>query len=191
MGLSSRSFCFLAICLYLGGCGRESKSNTPEPQTYEIGGDFTLTDHQGREFALQDHRGEVMLLFFGYTFCPDFCPVTVSKLAKVEDLLQAQGRIHSLFITVDPGRDTSQQLDDYLSHFDLEITGLTGSEEEIRKVVSMYGASFRKGEADGASGYLVDHPTWTYLIDPKGRVRYLFGHEDTPEQMAAVVGKLL
>ena len=184
----------VVVCLGGSGCGQDTEPpvDSAALQSYEFGGDFTLTNHFGNPFALQDHRGEVVVLFFGYTYCPDFCPITVSKLAKVSELLEARSEsVLTLFVTVDPHRDTPDQLRAYLSHFDFEITGLTGSESRIQGVVSMYGSSSRRGEADAAGHYLMDHSSRTYLIDQQGKVRYLFSHEDTPEQMAVVIGKLL
>ena len=174
------------------GCRPGQEKDLPELQTYDLGGDFTLTSQDGKAVGLPDFRGRVVLLFFGYTFCPDFCPTTLSRLVRVGELLDARPEeVHTLFITVDPQRDSPEQLRAYLNYFDFPLTGLTGREAEIRRVVSMYGATYRKGESGADGHYLVDHSTRIYLIDQQGRVRYLIGHTDPPELIAALVARLL
>ena len=181
---------FLLICL----CSCEGRGQKEEGETalqdYEFGGDFTLTDHRNQSFALQDLRGEVGLLFFGYTFCPDICPVTLSKLAGVGEFLGPERPLKVLFVSVDPQRDTPQQLAAYLDHFDSGVIGLTGSVDEVQGVVKKYAGSYQKEEVDEAGGYLMSHPARTYLIDRQGRVRYLFSQQDTPRQMAAIAAGL-
>lgn len=186
------------LLAFQGGSGcrpekeKDFPADLPELQTYELGGDFTLISQDGKAVGLPDFRGRVVLLFFGYTFCPDFCPTTMSRLARVDELLDAQPEeVQTLFITVDPQRDTPEQLRAYLSYFDFPLTGLTGREAEIRRVVSMYGASYRQGESGIDGHYLVDHSTRIYLIDQQGVVRYLFGYTDPPELIAAMTARLL
>ena len=154
-----------------------------------IGGDFALVDQHGARFELQSLRGQAAMLFFGYTYCPDICPVTLSKMGRVYQLLgEDQQELKTLFVTVDPKRDTQEKLAEYLDYFALDAIGLRGDKEEIDQVVRQYGAYYSLGEEQAA--YLVDHSTYTYLIDQQGKVRFLFRQSDGPELMAAVAEQL-
>ena len=176
-----------ALCL--GGCA------DPEAglQEFEgIGGDFTLVDPSGQPYSLSSHGGEVRLLFFGFTNCPDVCPITLTKLQQVHRLLGDRGKkIRILFVSVDPERDTPERLAAYLANLRIPVTGLTGTVEEVARVAAQYGAFFEKVALDSAAVYTVDHSTRTYLIDGEGRVRYIFRYEDNPERIAHLVRKLL
>ena len=154
-----------------------------------IGGDFALVDQHGARFELQNLRGQAAMLFFGYTYCPDICPVTLSKMGRVYQLLgEEQQELTTLFVTVDPKRDTQEKLAEYLDYFALDAIGLRGDKEEIDQVVRQYGAHYSLGEEQ--TSYLVDHSTYTYLIDQQGKVRFLFRQSDGPELMAAVTEQL-
>ncbi len=154
-----------------------------------IGGDFALVDQHGMRFELQSLRGQAAMLFFGYTYCPDICPVTLSKMGRVYQLLdERQQELTTLFVTVDPKRDTQEQLAEYLDYFAIDAIGLHGDKEVIDQVVRQYGAHYSLGQEQDA--YLVDHSTYTYLIDQQGKVRFLFRQSDGPELMAAVTEQL-
>lgn len=156
-----------------------------------IGGDFALTDQQGERFALSQLAGRPVMLFFGYTYCPDICPVTLSKMARVYELLGIGEReMQTVFISVDPERDTPEKLAEYLGYFAMQTVGLTGSREEIDAVVQKYGGHYDLNKEPGKSDYFADHSTYTYLIDREGKVRFLFRHNDEPEYMAAVARQL-
>jgi len=159
----------------------------------EIGGDFTLTDHRGRPFRLGDTHGEVRLLFFGYAMCPDVCPLTLSKVVQVRRLLgvDAEG-LTTLFVSVDPARDTPEKLAAYLEYFDLgEAAALTGTAEEIDAVVGLFKASYEKEESGSAMGYLINHTPYLFLLDRRGTVRALYRPSEKPEEIAAAVRVLL
>ena len=142
-----------------------------------------------RRFELQSLRGQAAMLFFGYTYCPDICPVTLSKMGRVYQFLgEDQQDLTTLFVTVDPKRDTQEKLAEYLDYFAIDAIGLRGDKEEIDQVVRQYGAHYSLGEEQEA--YLVDHSTYTYLIDQQGKVRFLFRQSDGPELMAAVTEQL-
>lgn len=151
---------------------------------FEFGGDFTLTDTNGAPFRLSSLKGETVLLFFGYTTCPDVCPTTLSKIKQALARPGIDpGKVKTVFITVDPDRDSKQKLKEYLSYFEIPIYGLTGTKQEIDAVVSQYkGAYMKKGLGAGSElGYLIEHTSYIYLIDQSGDVRYLFAHDATPE----------
>ncbi|NDF13580.1 MAG: SCO family protein [Proteobacteria bacterium] len=123
----------------------------------QIGGDFTLTDQLGRRVSASDFKGKVMLVFFGFTHCPDICPVTVATLSKTMESLGDKGdRVAPLFITVDPGRDSPEVLKDYLAPFDSRIVGLTGSDEEIIQVQQAYKAYSARASTDVPQGDISD-----------------------------------
>lgn len=139
---------------------------------------FTLTDMDGKPYQYEPTGGKVRLVFFGYTQCPDYCPTTLSKLQKVfEKLPLPDGeRPEVLFISVDTQRDTPETLKHYLQAFQLPTLGLTGSKATIDAVARDFG-TFYHIEKKGKD-IIVDHSTYVYLIDPEGRIRYLFRSQD-------------
>ena len=182
-----------SICLLLLGCAAappaEQAAPPPDLRPYtDLGGDFALIDQRGKAFALESLRGRMALLFFGYTYCPDFCPSTLSRLMRVHELVGDS--LATVFVSVDVERDTPEVLSDYLGYFPLETVGLTGSREQVDAVVEQYGAEYQIEARDGDGRYLVNHSTDVYLLDDAGRVRYMFGYDYGPEEMAAVIAGL-
>jgi protein SCO1/2 len=156
----------------------------PILQEFNIGGDFVLTAHDGTVFDLAAHRGEVFLLFFGYTNCPDFCPATLSLLGQVYELLgEDAAAVQTLFVSIDPLRDTPEKLAQYLDYFSVPAIGLTGTAEELEPVLTAY-AGLMEVERDANDAIVIGHTTYTYLIDQDGRVRYTFRANDTPQFIA-------
>jgi len=151
--------------------------------------DFTLHDQDGKIFHLKDHRGEIVLLFFGYTSCPDVCPTTLSKLARVYALLgPLRQKVLTLFVTVDPQRDTAQKLKEYLQYFNINALGLTGTKQEIDAVVDDYKATYEKVVTNSSAlGYMFDHTDYLYLIDAQGKTAHLFHPEDRAQDMAQII----
>ncbi|MEJ2465396.1 MAG: SCO family protein [Candidatus Thiodiazotropha sp.] len=143
------------------------------------GGDFVLHSSQG-EFSLKQLRGKVVLLYFGYTKCPDICPTSLSTLSQAlnelsEDELKS---VQAVFVSVDPKRDSFQTLDNYVSYFHPNLMGVTGSESEIAVAAKQYGAQYEKIAIEGSSfGYTVDHSAVTYVITQTGELRFIFPHE--------------
>lgn len=161
-------------------------------QALNPSGDFTLTEDSGKIFHLRDYRGKVVLLFFGYTSCPGICPLTLSKLARARTLLGvASQNMMTVFVTVDPQRDTSSMLKEYLGYFDINAMGLTGTKTQIDKVVHAYNAYYEKVPTKSALGYIINHTSIVYLIDKQGKVRYLFHQDDSPEKMAKVIKEMI
>ncbi|MGE0269395.1 MAG: SCO family protein [Candidatus Omnitrophota bacterium] len=155
--------------------------------------DFILTDQDGNKFQLKDHRGQVILLFFGYLSCPDICPVTMSKISRVYQLLSAQEKekVLTVFISVDGDRDTPEKIKEYLDYFEMDAVGLTGNPLIVDEVVADYKAWYEKVGVESALGYLIDHTTYVYLIDGDGNVRALFHPEDKVPDMAGAVKQVL
>lgn len=152
---------------------------------------FALTSHEGRPFALEDARGDAVLLFFGFTYCPDVCPTTLATLgAGLEALGDEAERVTVLLVSVDPERDSPERLAEYLAGFstlDGHVVGLTGTLDEIRAVAGKYGVFFEKEGLDGGpppeTGYTVAHSTSVFLIDHHGALRASFS-QHSPEDVA-------
>jgi protein SCO1 len=151
---------------------------------------FELTSQDGERVGSGDFPGKVLALFFGFTACPDVCPLTLSHLSRAfQQMGEDSERVQVLLITVDPERDTPERLARYLEPFHPSFLGLTGTEEEIREVADAFGAFFVKvGEGDQ---YTVDHTARTYIIDTQGRIPLTFSITATPEEMARDLTRLL
>jgi protein SCO1 len=171
------------------GCGRQS----PTLAAPQEGGDFALTDHNGQHFELSSLRGKAVLIFFGYTSCPDVCPTTLSKLSEVyRELGNESKRVKTLYITVDPGRDTPAVMKDDLSNFDVDALGLTGTKAEIDKVVALYGAKYEIiPTPESAAKYTVSHTAILYALDTAGRVRMEFPYDAKVDEIVAGVKAIL
>lgn len=141
---------------------------------------FELTDMDGNPFHLSQLEDQVVVMFFGYTSCPDVCPVTLTEFLQIRSNLgQAAEKVSFVFVTVDPERDTPQRMRKYLTNFDPEIIGLTGERSELEPVWADYGVYQARAEGSSDDNYLVDHSSRVYVIDHDGNLRltYLFGTE--------------
>ena len=155
-------------------------------QSPDVVGDFTLTASTGEQISLSDLRGQVVLMYFGYTFCPDACPTTLNELKKVPPALGDRAdEVQVVMVTVDPQRDTPEVLREYLSYFDPSFLGLTGTEEEVLAAATPLGIYFSAHEGSAATGYLVDHTTSVLAIDKDGYLRLLYSFETPGEDIAA------
>lgn len=155
--------------------------------------DFTLTDHRGERFDVASQRGKVVLVFFGYSQCPDVCPTTLSKLSSVARRLgdQRAGMV-VLYVTVDPERDTPEALKADLSNFAVDAVGLTGTREEIDRVVKLYGARYAIIPTPESAGkYSVSHSTTLYVLDQRGRLSTEFAYEATADEITDAVRALV
>ncbi len=172
------------------GKGRRNTLDIAEAPT---GGDFVLRSADG-PVALRDLRGKVVVLYFGYTWCPDICPTSLGYLSAALEQLTADelARVQPIFISVDPERDTPKRLKEYAAYFHPAIIGLTGTPEELAEVARRYGAAYRKTqEKDSAMGYVIDHSADLYLIDEKGRLAKTLPHGTPPDKIAAALKALL
>ncbi len=151
-----------------------------------IGGPFSLVDQDGRARTDADFRGGYMMIYFGYTFCPDVCPTALSDMiAAVDELGPLAERIQPVFITVDPARDTPERLKSYVPSFHPRLVGLSGSEAQITAAAKVYRVYYAKAEDPGAGpDYLMDHSSIIYLMDPDGRYVTHFSHGTGPQQIA-------
>lgn len=159
--------------------------------TEELGGDFSLTDHNNNPFELRQFQGKLVLLFFGYTYCPDICPTELANLAAVLNGLDGQAeRVQGLFVTLDPTRDTPEVLHNYVRYFDERLIGLTGSEAEVAQVASQYRVNYRRhAKADGS--YSIDHSANLYLIDSQGVLSAVVPYGLPPTHVLDMVRGLL
>lgn len=148
--------------------------------------DFTLTTEGGRKVSLRDFRGKIVLLYFGYTFCPDVCPTTMRELARAMKILgpKKAKRVQVIMISVDPERDTPDHVAEYARTFNPDFIGLTGTLDEITQVATMYGIYFKKHEGTAATGYLVDHTATVTVINQKGYIKLIFPFGTSAEEMA-------
>ena len=138
--------------------------------TEPIGGRFALVDHDGRPRSDADFRGKLLLIYFGFTFCSDACPIELQSIAAALDKLGPAGeQVQPLFITVDPEKDTPAQLKSYVALFHPRLIGLTGSARQIRQVARAYKVYYAKTAATKRDGYDIDHMGFTFLVDPNGK----------------------
>jgi protein SCO1/2 len=158
-----------------------------------VGGPFTLTDHTGKRVTDQDFRGRTMLVFFGFTFCPDVCPSGLQVMSAALDKLGPKAeRVVPILITVDPERDTPAQLALYVSSFHPRLIGLTGTPAEIDAVAKAYRAYVKKVEdPKSTAGYTIDHSSIIYVMGPDGAYRTHFTHTTNADAMADRLAKLL
>jgi protein SCO1/2 len=188
--ISAAALAGLVLCVSLGLLASGLLSPSGAPQTAAIGGPFRLTDQNGRIVTEQDLKGAPFLVFFGFTHCPEVCPTT---LFEVSEILRKLGpdadRVRALFITIDPDRDTSAALKDYLSSFDPRMLGLTGDPAEIAAVAKAYRVYYKKVPLE--QDYTMDHTTIVYLMDKEGRFVSPFNLKRTTEAAAADLRRYL
>ncbi|MCG8590698.1 MAG: SCO family protein [Proteobacteria bacterium] len=154
--------------------------------------EFSLTDHRATRFDRTRVEGRWSLLFFGYTYCPDVCPFTLQNLAHVQRLLSARAdpspaAPQVVFVSVDPERDTTERLREYVGFFDPAFVGVTGEAEEIDRLTRGVGAFFEKEEAEANAGYLVNHSALLFLLDPQARLRAVLDDPHDPEEFVRLL----
>ncbi len=190
-----RILAFLLLS-WMAGCG-----GGPAPEYKgtditgaEFGRHLALTDHNGRAVTLETFRGKLVVLFFGYTHCPDVCPTTLSDLARALKLMapEVAAKVQVLFVTVDPERDTPEILKAYVPYFNPTFLGLYGTPAQVEEAAREFKVVYRKHVEPGATGYLVDHSAGSYVLDASGRIRlYLpFAHpaQDIAHDLSTLAG---
>ena len=149
----------------LSGQGNSLSESVP------IGGEFVLTDQNGNKFSSEQIKGQLSLIYFGFTYCPDICPTTLTKLSNVITTLGKYNiDILPIFITIDPDRDTPALLKEYLNHFHPKFIGLTGSAADLKYVADLYKVFYTKSQtSDNINNYMIDHSSFVYLMDKQGK----------------------
>jgi len=157
------------------------------------GGDFTLRSWQG-PLSTEDLRGKVLLIYFGYTSCPDICPTSLALTANaLKALTPAElARVQVLFISVDPQRDTPERLREYTAYFHPSILGVTGTPAQVAAAARLYGAAYHRSQAaDSAMGYTVDHSAYTYVVGPAGGLVQVLEHGTPSDRIVVAIRSLL
>ena len=183
----------LLLVLMLAGCGVAS----PGFKNTDVTGsdcckDFRLTDHHGNTRTLADFRGKAVVMFFGYTQCPDVCPTTMAEMKAVLQQLGADAqRVQVLFVTLDPERDTRELLANYVPAFDPGFLGLFGDLETTAKIAKEFRVFYQKQPGSTPGSYTLDHTAGSYVFDPQGRVRLFVRHGDGGANLVADLRVLL
>lgn len=191
---SIKALATLILCtaLLLTGCTEPTAFKSTDITGVDWGKDFSLTDHHGQPRHLADYRGKAVILFFGYTQCPDVCPTTLSSMREVIGLLGADAsRVQVLFVTLDPARDTANLLAQYVPAFHPSFIGLRGDEASIAALAKDFKVFYTKQAGSTPGSYSIDHSTGSYAFDPQGRLRFLIRHGETPSIVAADLKLLL
>ena len=179
------------LALLLSGCAKENFKNTDITGS-DFAKDFALTDHTGKARTLADYRGKVVVVFFGFTQCPDVCPTTLAEMKAVKAALGSDGdRFQVLFITIDPERDTQQLLSQYVPVFDPSFVGLYGDAVATARTAKEYKAYYQKVPGSAPDRYSMDHSAASYVYDPEGRVRLYVRSGQGPEPLVHDVKMLL
>jgi cytochrome oxidase Cu insertion factor (SCO1/SenC/PrrC family) len=157
-----------------------------------VGGPFTLSDSNGERRGLADFRGKLVLLYFGFAYCPDICPTDLMAIGNlIRSLGEDADKLQPVFITLDPERDTREVLRAYVASFHPRFVALTGTEEEIRRVATSYKVYFEKVRVPGVASYVIDHAAYVFLLDREGRFVTLFPPGTSAERMAIMVREQL
>ena len=180
------------VILFIVACSETNKPNFNGSDITQANLDstFNLVDHNGNNRSINDFSEKVVAIFFGFTHCPDICPTSMLELKEIKaELGKNKNELQVLFITVDPARDTVKVLNEYIPSFDKTFIGLTGKEDEIKKVANQYKVFFQK-VIDG-SNYTVDHSSGIYLLDKNGKIRIRHPYGSDPSLIAEDILKLI
>jgi protein SCO1/2 len=185
--MNRRHFLAAAAAASLAAACSESK---PQFHAIDLTGadyakDFRMPDTDGRERTLKDFRGKLVVLFFGYTQCPDVCPTTMAEIAEAKKLLGADGdKVQGLFVTVDPERDTPELLKAYMKNFDPTFVALRGSPEQVAAMAKDFKVYYKKVDGKTATSYTMDHSAASYVYDTEGRLRLYAKYGGGPKALA-------
>jgi protein SCO1/2 len=180
------------MVLATAGCGGPYQYHGLFLETPKPAPDVALTDMNGQPAKLTDFAGKLVLLYFGYTFCPDVCPTTLHTVDKaLEQLGKQADEVQLVMVSVDPERDTPEVLKNYLANFDPSFIGMTGDEEQIAQAATPFGVIYMKHEGSPATGYLVDHTASLMVLDREGNMRLVLPFETPAEDIAADLKHML
>ena len=183
-----------ALCVVLAACSPKPEfKNIDITGSTAFGKDFSLLDPDGKERTLADFKGKVVVMFFGYTQCPDICPTTLTEMQQVMALMGPQSdKVQVLFVTVDPERDTAEILKQYVPAFDPRFLGLRpANEAALEKVTKDFKIYYKKVPGTKPGAYTMDHTAGSYAFDPEGRLRLYIKHAQGPETLAHDLKELL
>ena len=188
-----RRWILVCACALAAGCSPDApKFMASDVTGTTFGRDFALTDHTGKARTLADYRGKVVVLFFGYTQCPDVCPTTLSELAEVMRRLGPDAKkVQVLFATIDPERDTAELLSNYVPAFDPSFVGLYGDAAATARTAKEFKVIYQKQPGPTPSTYTMDHSAGTFVFDPKGRLRLYVGYGQGPDVFTHDIRELL
>ncbi|NVM87332.1 protein SCO1/2 [Variovorax sp. SG517] len=182
----------LAAVASLAGCDRllPARFNGVDITGANYAQDFRLTDADGRERTLADFKGKAVMMFFGFTQCPDVCPTALVRAAEIKKLLGADGeRLQVIFVTVDPERDSPVVLKAYTQAFDPSFIGLYGDMQRTSQTAKDFKVFYRK--VPTGSSYTMDHSAFSYVFDPKGKIRIVLRHEQSAQECADDLHRIL
>jgi len=185
--------CLLVLLFVLGACQQGKPGfRATDITAAAFGRDFALADHTGKPRMLADFRGKVVVMFFGFTHCPDVCPTTLAELAVAVKNLGTDGdRVQVLLVTVDPERDTPQVLSQYVTAFDPRFLALRGTAEETARVAKEFKIIYQRVAGARPDSYTMDHSAGTYIFDSQGRLRVYVSYGQGPEVFAHDIALLL
>jgi protein SCO1/2 len=182
----------LVLGVLLTSCSEPVKFNSTDISGAEWGKDFTLSDANGQVRHIADYKGKVVVLFFGYTQCPDVCPTTLNAMRETMKLIGPDAaRVQVLFATLDPTRDTPQLLTEYVPAFDPRFIGLWGDEQAVATAAKEFKVFYVKRPGTAPDIYTIDHSAVSYAFDPQGRLRLTIRHGEAPERIASDLKQLL
>jgi protein SCO1/2 len=188
----SRHLLAVILAALLLGCDRGPSFRSTDITGADFGKDLQLVDHNGQPRSLGDFRGKVIVVFFGFTHCPDVCPTTLAELARALEKLGADGdRVQVLMVTVDPERDTPQVLKQYVTALDPRFLGLTGDADAIARTAREFKVFYQKSPGATPEAYSVDHSSGSYVFDPQGRLRLLVSYGQGADVFAHDIAQLL
>jgi cytochrome oxidase Cu insertion factor (SCO1/SenC/PrrC family) len=205
IGVAAKTAVALLVLIGIVGCGGESRAAQSAQERAAaqamddlmygrgaVGGPFTLTDQSGRRRSDAGFRGKLLIVYFGYTFCPDICPTDLQQIGLAVDRLGAAGAaVQPLFVSIDPERDTPEVLAQYVPSFHPRLLGLTGSPEEIAAVAREYKVVYTKYQPPEGGPYLIDHTGFTYIVDAAGKYRGFFPPGTSEDRMREMIVKIL
>ena len=195
--ITLRSLAACALLSLAAGLLTACSGDKPQFSAIDVTGadyakDFALTDHNGQMRSLKDFSGKVVVLFFGYTQCPDVCPTSMAELAEVKKLLGSDGdKLQGLFVTVDPARDTPEVLKNYMVNFDPTFLALYAAPEALAVVAKDYKVYYKRSEGKTATSYTMDHSAGSYIYDTQGKLRLYTRYGSGAQALASDIKLLL